>query len=317
MYCPKCGNKLSETQQNECQACGCVVTRGAADLHNARGCGLETADLVIDLFGRYTQDQVVQSWSDDPRPSTAQIDEAIAATWERERVQAAERGRTLFDGELGRLVRAEATTVALHLELGITCYRDFVGTNLCRDSLASCEHPDALANPLGTSVTVLTSDGFLAFGRRSEQVNYHGQHLHAFGGMLERADRRTGGGYDVFGAAVRELGEEINVRLEMIAEIVIVGLVRDVSILQPELLFEASVSLSREELEAQFRLAPEGDEHARIEFVPAERDGVVAFLEGAAPVTPVAKGAAVLFGRARWGEIWYEEAWREVFGRAV
>ena len=317
MYCPKCGDQLAEAQRSECPACGWALRRAGATANNARECGLEAAGLVIDLFGRYAQDRLVQSWSDIPRRSTAQVDEAIAATWECERTQAARDGRALFNGELGRLVRVEATASALRLELGTTCYRDFLGTNLRGDFLATSEHPDELANPLGTSVIVLTDDGFLAFGRRSEQVNYHARHLHAFGGMLEDADRITGGGYDVFGAAVRELGEEINVRPEMIGEIVIFGLVRDTSIMQPELLFEASVRLSREELEEQYRSATERDEHCRIELVPAERDAIVPFIEGAAPVTAVAKGASVLFGRSRWGDSWYERAYCQVFGQVA
>jgi 8-oxo-dGTP pyrophosphatase MutT (NUDIX family) len=135
--------------------------------------------------------------------------------------------------------------------------------------------------------------------------------------MLEQADRRIDGGYDVFGAAMREVREETNVRPDMVAEIVIVALVRDVWIQQPELLFEAGADLSREELEEGYRAATGREEHRRIEFVRAERDAIVPFLKDAAPVTPVAKAAALLFGRSRWGNAWYGQACRQVFGRSA
>ncbi len=314
MHCPRCGNRLSESQHGECLACGTrlpQVWATALDPHKREPMAV---DLVVELFGRYTAEQITQSWSDEPRPSTRRIEEAIAATWAQEEMLAARYGRTLYNDELGRLLRADLTPSSLHLHLGLTCYRDFVGTNLNNAELVMSEHPDALANPLGTSVTVVTSDNLLAFGRRSQRVAYHGRHLHALGGMLEQLDRLANGGYDLFAAASRELHEELNVRGDEIAEMVIVGLVRDLSILQPELLFEAALSLTSKELEERFPSAPEHEEHSRIEFVRGEPAAIASFLMEAEPVTAVAKGALVLYGRSRWGEAWYEQTCDRVFG---
>jgi hypothetical protein len=132
--------------------------------------------------------------------------------------------------------------------------------------------------------------------------------------MLEQVDRQASGGYELFAAATRELHEELNVHPDEISEMVIVGLVRDMTILQPELLFEAGVTLSRGQLQERFRSAVERGEHTGIEFVRAERVALGPFLERARPVTPVAKAAMVLFGRSRWGDAWYQRTCRQLLG---
>lgn len=314
MYCPRCGHNLSGTQLRKCPTCGWKLARVSESVSDPPGDGSGTVGLMVEFFGRYTREQVTQSWSDNPRPSTPRIDQAIATTWSQEQASASRHGRALYNGELGRLVRVDVTPSSLRMKLGSTSYRDFLGTNLNNAGLVCRERPEALANPLGTSVTVITDDHYLAFGRRSERVAYHARHLHPFGGMLEKADRQADEACDVFAAATRELHEELNVQGADIAEIVIIGLVCDCAIMQPELLFKAKLTVSRGELTERFGSASDKDEHTRLEFVRAERDAIVPFLEAAAPVSAVAKGALVLFGRARWGEPWYEETCRRVFG---
>ncbi len=273
-----------------------------------------TAQFSIEFVQRFTTEQLSQNWNDTLRPTTPAIEECIARTWETELALARESERMLYNGDLVRLVEARVAPGRLHLELGPTCYRDFLGTNLHHAATVSRTGVEHLANPLGISSTVITRDGFLVFGRRSGRVAFHAGHLHTFGGLLEASDRDADGRFDVFGAAVRELTEELGVRKDEIVEIIIAGLVRDRSILQPEMLFEATLNLNREELRARFDPTLPDQEHTGLEFVHDEPEAIVPFVRRSAPVAPVAAAAMLLHGRHAWGADWYEQSCYVLFG---
>jgi 8-oxo-dGTP pyrophosphatase MutT (NUDIX family) len=273
------------------------------------------APFVVDISERYTRAQLTQSWSDAPRPTSAEIEAAIARTWEVETALAQQTSRTLYNGELARLIRARTAPGSLHVELGRTCYRDFVGTNFHNYELTVRQlGHDGLANPLGISSTVVTRDGFLALGRRGRSVAFHAGYLHTFGGLLEAADRLADGEYDLFGAAIRELAEELHVQHGEISDIVITGLVRDRSLDQPELLFDVTLTLDRAMLLARFDPCAAEQEHTAVEFLHDEPETIVPFLRRTTPVAPVAMGALLLHGRHTWGRDWYEQSCYVLFG---
>jgi 8-oxo-dGTP pyrophosphatase MutT (NUDIX family) len=276
--------------------------------------GSSAAPFSIEFVQHFTREPLSQNWSDALRPTTPAIEECIARTWETELALARESERMLYNGDLVRLVQARVTPAQLHLELGPTCYRDFLGTNLHHAATVSRTGEQHLANPLGISSTVITRDGFLVFGRRSARVAFHAGHLHTFGGLLEASDRDADGRFDVFGAAIRELTEELGVRKDEIDEIIVAGLVRDRNILQPELLFEATLNLSRAELTARFDPTLPDQEHTRLEFVHDEPEAIVPFVRRSAPVAPVAAAAMLLHGRHAWGTDWYEQSCYVLFG---
>ncbi len=276
--------------------------------------GSSAAPFSIEFVQRFTREQLSQNWSDALRPTTPAIEECIARIWETELALAREGQRMLFNGDLIRLVEARATPTMLHLELGPTCYRDFLGTNLHHAATVSRTGGQALSNPLGISSTVITRDGFLVFGRRSGRVAFHAGYLHTFGGLLESSDRDSQGRFDVFGAAIRELTEELGVHRDEIVEIIVAGLVRDRSILQPELLFEATLTLSRAELMARFDPALLDQEHTGLEFVHDEPEAIVPFVRRSTLVAPVAAAAMLLHGRHAWGTDWYEQSCYVLFG---
>jgi len=274
------------------------------------------ATFVVEAVGPIAPDRLSQTWTDRPRPTTAAIEERIARTWETQTALAQVDGRRLYNGDLVRLVAARVTDSALHLELGPTCYRDFVGTNLYAASLTREHGAEFLGDALGISATVITSDGLLAYGRRNQTVAFHGGYLHTFGGLIERSDVRADGVCDVVGAMMRELEEELGLIGNEVRNLAITGLVRDRAILQPELLFDVTIGLSRSDLVARFERIVEGQEHERIEFVADEPEAIVPFLSRSAPVAPVAAAAMLLHGKINWGDAWYEQACYVLFGEA-
>jgi len=271
----------------------------------------------------YRKDQVVVRASSARRTTTSAIEAHITRQWDAERAVAEQTGRTLFNGALGRLVSADPGDDSLVLHIGPTTYKEFLGTNVHPDpslrrdrSRPAALGDDHLANPLGISATVITADGKIVLGRRSERVALHGGYLHTFGGMLEGPDRLPDGTYDVFGCAIRELCEELPIKPGEVADLAITGLVKDAALGQPELLFDARLTIPFEDLKDRFESASLDFEHDAIESTAADPAVLTAFILAARPVAPVAQAAMLLHGRHQWGADWFEIACQSCYGGA-
>lgn len=265
------------------------------------------------IAGRFEPHLVTTRWTDAPRETNAEIESIIEQEWGVRVAEAQRRGAVLYDGQLARYVSHEMSGAdAVTIHVGPTCYRDFIGTNLYHSGLADRFGWAALANPIGTTALVITADGHLALGRRSDRVAFHAGYLHTIGGSLEAADRREGGDVDAAGSVLRELEEELAVTPADIRRFTCVGLVRDHEIRQPELLFEAELSLDRAGLLARAAGATAADEHVSIEFCPATRDAIAPFIRAAAPIAPVAVAGLLTLGIHRWGTTWLHRTLHDV-----
>ncbi len=279
---------------------------------------------VVDAYGCFTPDRVHVRYDPGPRPTTTLLENVIAEEWQRQTARAKREDRMLFNGSLMRyvdhVVRPEPTnarsssrpqepvSTELHLTVGPTCYRDFVGTNLFNHHRLEEFGWHLFANPIGTTATLITRDGRICYGRRSARVAYHALHVHTFGGGLEESDRSADGTIDPFASLCREMDEELSLSRDDLADLVCVGLLRDKEICQPEMLFEAGINLTAEELRARWETASGRDEHQEIIAFPDEPDAVVAFTKGCDAIAPVAVGALFLHGLRRWGRAWFEAA---------
>ena len=227
----------------------------------------------------------VQSTRTDIAASRAAIDSA----WAR---MSADPDLHLFDGPMCRLESFQEQRTAggprLRLDLSLTSYRIFLGTNLHGPPDLSRE---AMANPVGVSPALETRDGFLLFGRRNARVAYYPHRLHPFSGSLEPpADGRP---LDIFAECRRELAEELSVTADQVPQIVLLGIVEDEQIRHPELILHARTTLARRDFESRLNAA----EHVALHAVPADPAGVATALAEAS-FTPVARAALTLFARA-------------------
>ncbi len=161
------------------------------------------------------------------------------------------------------------------------------------------------ANPIGTSATVIASDGWLLFGRRSDRVICHAGYVHTFGGGLEPADGLGQPEIDPFSCIQRELNEELGITPAEITQMSCLGLLRDPSVHQPELIFDAWVELPRAEIEA--RMAPDGpeQEHAELLACREEPRAMTEFARHTRLLAPIALGALLLHGLQLFGRDWY------------
>ena len=231
---------------------------------------------------------------DIDRPSNKKIDKLIQDEWERLTRKKEKEGGKLYNGGLFRLISIQKDKSApdvFILTVGPTTYREFVGTNLARIGRSGKFPREFLANPLGTSAIVTTTDNKILLGKRGSQVFYHRGYIHAFGGMLEEADKSEKGEINIFSSIQRELLEELGLYTSDILKIVCMGIVKDTAIQQPELLFDATCDLSHAEIEARWNLAPSRKEHSRLISIENSITGISDFLSMPRLIAPVAVAA--------------------------
>lgn len=209
-----------------------------------------------------------------PAPAlTALIDAAWAEA-------AARPDAKLFDGPVCRFEQIHADTEHLQLDVSVCSYKPFYGTNGRHPAWADTHGWMSLANAVGTSAALVSGDGWLVFGRRSQAVALYQGWAHPFGGVLEPREP-----IDLLAEMRRELHEEIGLAEADISDLACIGLVRDPSLRQPELLYLAHTSLSCSALEKRLDTA----EHSACWCVRADADSISAALaqddQGLTPVT--------------------------------
>ncbi len=299
----------------------------------------EALPFTTDVFGRFPPSAVRVTYDPTPRPTTDKLEALIAEEWDRQTAIAEEIGRLLFNGETFRYVRHEVERPSragdppvtpparrrchkqaavpqqrrchsgeeiFHVTVGPTSYRDFVGTNLYNHHRLGEFDWSFFANPVGTTATLITSDNLICYGRRSGHLAYHAGHIHTFGGSLEGQDMAADGSIDPFASLCRELREELAIRRDELADLYLVGLIRDKEICQPEMLYEARLDLTADELRQRWRTAEHRDEHDAIVTIPYRPEAIVPFIHASARIAPVAIAALFLLGRRAWGDNWFD-----------
>lgn len=187
----------------------------------------------------------------------------------------------------------------LSLTLGHTTYFHAVATGALLGKWLTRWGPHALANALAVSAVSRTADGQLVLEQRSDAVaeypgSYHvkpsGQ-VHPPSGPLE--------------ATLGELKEELDVPSAEVMEMRCVGLLRNPRNAKYEAVFSLAL---RPAWEAVCDRQPaEGWEAARLVTVPDDAEALARWLVTQRDaMVPAGHGALLLYGRARFGELWYQ-----------
>ncbi len=242
------------------------------------------------MLGRWRPREVRCVWGESTfAPTTATLQQ-IEQAWHE---AAARPGIHLFDGPMCRLEHASPDGPNLCLRLSRTNYRTFLGTNMAREHPDVPADPSQLANPVGLSVALESSDGQLVLGRRNDRVAYYPGYVHPFAGALEPADN-----VDVFADALRELNEELSLSAADVRDMALVAIVADAVLRQPELIFLARSSLDCAAIRR--RLDP-GEHRELVGILPKDLDAALADVS---TWTPVAVAATIFFGREHLGSAW-------------
>lgn len=255
--------------------------------------------LTFHATGDWTPGQVAVRWVESGRRILPEIEILIEEAWQ---TALSRPGVRLFDGPMCRLEKWEAVPQNLSLDLSVTSYKPFMGTNLAHPELAEKFGRDVMANPVGVSPALHTADDFLLLGRRNATLAYYPNRTHPFAGALEPRDQG-----DLFAAVRRELAEELSLRDPEIAEIRCTGIAEDRALRQPELLFRVRTTLTRQQIESQVH----ADEHGGSVAIPASREALADAIREPA-LTPVAVASLLLWARVRFGEQWFRDHSRDM-----
>ena len=250
--------------------------------------------LRIHLAGQFDDRAVSARWVPSTESYPPHVEALIDTAWQR---TLAVPGVKLFDGPMCRLESWRSCGKALVLNLSRTSYRRFLGTTLSHPDLADRLGPCALANPVGVSPALVSSDGHLLMGRRNAAVAYYPHRVHPFSGALEPRDP-----LDLFAELRRELHEELHFAPEHIASMHLTGIAEDLSIRQPELICLVHSTLARDAILE--RVQP--DEHHAAWHCPADPTDLARVLTADESFTPIAIASLLLYGRLAFGQAWYD-----------
>lgn len=232
-------------------------------------------------------------------PSRLRLDGELLTTIDRVWAEAlTQRGVDLFDGPLCRLEALTVDEDGLRLDLSPTSYRMFMGTNGRHPQWADTHGRQVMADAVGTSVALRSSDGFLVFGRRSQRVALYPGFAHPFGGTMEPP--QTGATIDLLGEMRRELAEEIGITQDDLSDLRAIALLEDRHLRQPELIYAARTELTAEAISRRLDL----HEHTTCWMLTDERSRIESVLTNGDAMTPVLAGTLLAWGWRRFGDDW-------------
>ncbi|MCI4381606.1 hypothetical protein PGIGA_G00253890 [Pangasianodon gigas] len=231
-------------------------------------------------------------------------------------------------GEPQKDARAsEANGVILRLQLGLTCYKDFLGTNWSQEAenlqqrgrLEVGDPQALLAQPLGVGAVLLTSDGQVVMLRRSQRVAEAAGLLDIPGGhpepkavcegvseedisvdLMQGCERAVVA--EIFSSVCAEVRDEVNVPLGFLSAPVLMGIaLNHTSAGRPSAEFFIRCSLTMEDVrDFYWRGGPEAHESTDIVFLSKSE---MLQLDVKSPLwselCPSAKGAVLLYQLVR------------------
>ncbi|KAL2077079.1 hypothetical protein ACEWY4_026583 [Coilia grayii] len=222
----------------------------------------------------------------------------------------------------GRDAGDHSKAVVLRLQLGLTCYKDYLGTNWSEtvselQSHGRVQLGDAqalLAQPLGVGAVMATADGQVVLLRRSHKVAEAAGLLDIPGGHPEPKavckgvseesitmelleGREDAVLMEIFSSVLAEIRDEVNVPLSCLSEPILLGIaLNHTSAGRPSAEFYVRCSLTAEQVKAAYWLGgPEANESTDVVFL---RETELLNLDESTPLwselCPSAKGAIIL-----------------------
>ena len=280
----------------------------AYEAHKTNGGVRDCGRFFLDVVGRYGPEDVTVEWRGAARTPAPPVDQLIEQTWQQQTALAVRTNRRLFNGSLCRLHDCAASGKSLHLTLGPVDFKTFLATNLTHAHLRYQYGPEILGDALGVSASLMTADGFLLLGRRSQQVFYHAGRIHPIGGVVEPS-KEPGTPPCPFRSMIGELTEETGLEPSRVRETVCLGMVRDKHIVQPELIFDVAVDADVAELRRGAQNARDRMEHVELLHVRNHPSSVIAFIEAnTEDLTGIALASLLLHGLRHWGTGWFATA---------
>ncbi|XP_078062269.1 uridine diphosphate glucose pyrophosphatase NUDT22 [Mustelus asterias] len=274
------------------------------------------------LLGGLSQEQVrVEISSDYNRRVLLGHEQKIAEIWQQRKREKP----WLFNGAKFRTHGAALEGEGLLLKLGLTCYKDYLGTNWAPGARLLQEQGTAdfgdsqayLAEPLGVGAMLHTADDCFVFLRRSEQVAEAAGQVDIPGGHPEpkmaakdipeesiQPEHLSGElvVQEIFSSILSEIRDEVNIPVESLSRPVLLGVARNHrSAGRPSVEFYVRCERTSEEVRQRYLVGgPEAHESTDIIFI--HREDVLKLegdTDGWRDLCPSAKGGVLLYSLVR------------------
>jgi len=198
----------------------------------------------------------------------------------------------------------------LTLLLGLTDYREFVCTRSVE--FFAPRNRVELANPLGTSAVVVTSDNRILCGRRPLNANINPGRYFLVGGFMTPNDIKAGS--SLFDGILREIEEETDIPTSSHLFTTCVGIVYDVVLPHPELCFTTAV---REDFRTIQSYKPSDEEMMNLEYIDNDPEAIASWLMSLHPkqVVGTAEGCLLLHGLQAFGTAWFNNLSSSLAGK--
>ena len=202
------------------------------------------------------------------------------------------------DLPLYRLLGFEDMNGGLKFELGLTGYKEYVGTNVSRPQWALANPNEKMANPLPISVVAVTGDKQVPMQIRSSAAGSDRGKWHV------TPCGNTHPPHSLEDAVLMELVEELAVNSEeIVGPILLTGVVVDKHITKPELTLLLHLRPSWEDILS--RSAIDSWEYERLEPLGWDSDVVGDWLiRNERSCVPPGHAALMLGGRVQFGDAW-------------
>ncbi len=164
-----------------------------------------------------------------------------------------------------RLNNAALSGKTLELVLGVTDFKDYIGTTqhalideqfrnrLIAAGMADHNDPNHyFANPLAVCANIVTSDGFIPVGMRGDTVAIYKNMPHVIGGYVKVNGNNKPDfsvkDVDLSDDMIKELGQELGLQRDDIEKIYFLGIVRNKAIRGPEIMYHVQLNINSDEL---------------------------------------------------------------------
>jgi hypothetical protein len=209
-------------------------------------------DLTVLWEGPVDVGHVEVEWIREPPAISTEAQAHIDQRWDLYVADAQAKGKSLFNGAITRLIRAELGPDGMHLRLvlGPADYKTFVVTVMRDRDWFLAHAPEAMAPALGNSV-LLTHGNRALLGVRSTETSAYAGRAHLIGGVLDLL------GTPELPATIdgilthlrREMQEEADLRqADVVGPPILLALVRDSFLAQPEIIWQWEVALELEDV---------------------------------------------------------------------
>ena len=211
------------------------------------------------------------------REYSKEINQKITSYWK----EVKKKNDKIFNGKVFSYINSHIKGENIIITIMETDFMAYTGTNLNPHFDGT---DDEMANVLGITVILHTSDDKFLMGKRSKLVS-EGQNMwHTIGGNLDSTD--------ISGNMLRELEEEVNITADTIERFLIIGLVKNCRSHRLEMLFYAKTSLTSYDIEKKMPTSIDAFEHTEMRFFTEDEFYNLQFLN---EITFTAKAIIKLF----------------------